>query len=121
MMEKRIIICGCRDYSDNAEFTRFVDECIAEKSEDAKIVILSGHCRGVDAMAEEYARKKGFELRVYPAEWSKYGRAAGPKRNMQMAMDADEVVAFWDGSSKGTKNMIDLAKKQNKRVYIKLI
>ena len=46
----------------------------------------------------------------FPADWNRFGRTAGPKRNKQMANYANTLVAFWDGKSRGTKNMIDLAK-----------
>ncbi|WP_197026348.1 hypothetical protein [Polaribacter sp. Hel_I_88] len=46
----------------------------------------------------------------FPAEWNKFGKAAGPVRNKEMAIYADALIAFWDGKSRGTKNMIQLAK-----------
>ena len=47
-----------------------------------------------------------------PADWEKYGRSAGPKRNAQMAEIANALIAFWDGQSRGTKNMIETAKQK---------
>ena len=55
-------------------------------------------------------RKDGKCYR-FPADWDKYGKAAGYKRNGEMARNADALIAFWDGKSRGTKHMIDLAKK----------
>ena len=121
ILKKTIVICGCRDFFDKMVFTEFVDKCLAETPGEWEICILSGHCAGVDAMAEEYAAERGFDVKLYPAEWARYGKAAGPKRNLQMARDANTVIAFWDGRSKGTKNMIDTATKLNKTLFVKMI
>ncbi len=120
-MRMPIVICGCRDFYDKKVFTEFADKCLAETASKWEICILSGHCSGVDAMAEEYAAERGFAVKLYPAEWARYGKAAEPKRNMQMAKDASAVIAFWDGRSKGTKNMIDTATKLNKKLFVKVI
>ena len=55
----------------------------------------------------------------FPADWDKYGKAAGFIRNEQMAQNADALVVFWDGKSRGTKNMIELAAKYKLKVRIK--
>ena len=120
-MKKSIVICGCRNFYDKNVFSAFVDKCLAETAKECEIRILSRHCSGVDAMAEQYAAEHGLQLSIYPADWRRYGRAAGPKRNFEMANEADAVIAFWDGSSKGTKNMIDIADKLNKILFVKRI
>ena len=114
----RIVIGGCRYYEDYRGFCDFVERCI-ENEEKAEIVILSGHCAGVDLMAERYAIERGLALEIVPANWAKYGRAAGPVRNKQMVEKADVVIAFWDGRSKGTASLLQCAKKLEKRVYLK--
>ena len=113
----RITIGGCRDYNNYEVFSEFVSECIS-KINSENIVILSGHCSGVDEMAEKYAKEKGYELEIYPADWKKYGKAAGPKRNKEMVRNSNAVIAFWDGKSRGTKNLIDLAKKKDIQIKI---
>ena len=55
--------------------------------------------------------ENGWEVLSFPADWDKYGKAAGYKRNDEMARNADALIAFWDGKSRGTRHMIDLAKK----------
>jgi len=50
-----------------------------------------------------------FPLEFFLPIGKKYGNAAGPIRNKQMAEYADALVAVWDGKSRGTKNMIDTA------------
>lgn len=114
----RIAIGGCRDYEEYREFCEFVSMCM-EKMEREEVVILSGHCSGVDLMAERYAAENGITLEIFPANWAKYGRAAGPVRNKQMVERADAVIAFWDGKSKGTASLLQYAKKLRKQVYLK--
>lgn len=82
------------------------------------IVIVSGHASGADALGERYAQERGYELETYPADWKVHGRAAGSIRNAQMASVAHALIAFWDGKSRGTKNMIDTAKKHNLHVAV---
>jgi len=72
-------------------------------------LILSGHANGVDKLAERWARESGIEVNKYPAYWDKYGKKAGYVRNLKMAQRADALIAIWDGESKGTKMMIDIA------------
>ena len=72
-------------------------------------------------MGERYAAENGFETEIYPADWEKYGRAAGPKRNKKIAEISDYIICFWDGKSKGTKSLLSFAEKAGKPVKIKLI
>jgi glycerophosphoryl diester phosphodiesterase len=55
---------------------------------------------------------------VFPAEWDKYGKSAGYRRNEQMAQYAEVLVAFWDYNSPGTRHMINLAKQYNLEVHV---
>lgn len=80
--------------------------------------VISGGCRGVDEIGEAYADSKGIPCRVFPADWNKHGRAAGPIRNAQMAEYAQALIAVWDGVSRGTLNMIREARKRGLKVYI---
>lgn len=118
---KRIVIGGCRTFTDYDVFKEYLDGFFLNLRQNHQIVILSGHCRGVDAMAEKYAKENGFSLEIHPAEWEKYGRAAGPKRNEKMVLLADCVIAFWDGKSRGTKSLISFAEDRQKPMQIKNI
>lgn len=82
------------------------------------IVIVSGHASGADALGEKYAQERGFQLETYPADWKAHGRAAGPIRNAKMACVAHALIAFLDGKSRGTKNMIDTVRKHNLQVAV---
>ena len=83
--------------------------------------IISGGARGVDASAREYAQRHGLKLTEYLPEYSKYGRSAPLKRNLTIIENADLVLAFWDGLSRGTKYVIDNCKKRNIPVEIHLL
>lgn len=80
--------------------------------------VVSGAAKGVDTIGEEIAKNKGLDLIRYPAQWEKYGKRAGHVRNKAMAELADAAILIWDGESKGTKNMMDNMKKQNKPFII---
>lgn len=58
------------------------------------------------------------KMKVFPADWNKYGKKAGPIRNKKMANYAEALLAIWDGKSCGTKNMIQQAKENNLRIYV---
>ena len=83
-----------------------------------KIEIVSGNANGVDKLGEELALFLKLELTTFPANWDRYGKKAGYLRNVEMADYADALIAIWDGKSKGTKMMIDIAKKKGLKVYI---
>ena len=118
---KRVVIAGCRDYNNYDEAKSYIDFCLSDIRKENDIVIVSGCASGADAIGERYAKENGFEVEKYPADWKKYGRGAGPKRNRQMAEISDYVICFWNGKSTGTKSMIDYAEKYNKPIKIKMI
>ena len=120
-MIKRITIAGCRNYNNYPEAKEYIDSCIEKIRNKFTIIIVSGGCQGADAIGERYADENGFLVERYPAEWKKYGRAAGPKRNLKMAEVSDFVICFWDEKSRGTKSMIEYAKKFGKTVMIKKV
>jgi len=82
--------------------------------------VLSGMAVGADALAIRYATENGLPLDPYPAQWSNWGRSAGHKRNVQMAHNADGLIAVWDGQSRGTQHMIYVAKARRLQVFVAL-
>ena len=118
---KRVVIAGCRDYNNYTEAKEYINFCLSKISKEYKIIIVSGGCTGADMLGERYAKENGFEIEYYFADWKRYGRSAGHKRNKIMAEKADLVICFWDGESKGTKSMIDYAVKNGKPIKIKKI
>ena len=76
--------------------------------------IVSGGAAGVDSCAAEYAKKKGLKLTEFLPQYERYGRGAPIVRNKKIVDYADEIVVFWDGSSKGTLSVIKYAEKVGK-------
>ena len=76
--------------------------------------IVSGGAIGVDRSAAEYAKKKGLKLTEFLPQYQRYGRAAPILRNKKIVDYADKVIAFWNGSSKGTLSVIKYAEKTGK-------
>jgi hypothetical protein len=77
---------------------------------------VSGGAEGVDTIAIEWAKANHLPVNVFPADWSKHGKSAGPIRNAEMAKYADALICIrWD-YSKGSKNMAELMIKANKPV-----
>lgn len=113
----RVIIAGGRDFNDYQTLKATMDKLLCNITDE--VVVICGQARGADTLGEQYAKEKGFTIDYYPAQWKPYGKRAGYLRNEQMAQVADALVAFWDGESRGTKSMIELAKQYGLRVRIK--
>jgi len=80
--------------------------------------VVSGGAMGVDKLGERIAKKFGFHLKIFPADWKKYDKAAGMIRNKQMAEYADALIACVYNASPGTSNMIELAKDKGLKVFV---
>jgi len=106
----RVVVAGGRHFSDFTKLTLALDSALAAKKLTHNIVIVSGKARGADSLGEKYAKLRGYDVHEYPADWDKFGKSAGYKRNKQMASNSDASVVFWDGKSVGTKHMINLTK-----------
>lgn len=112
----KVIIAGGRDITDLG----LVAEAIYN-SEFRITEVVSGGARGVDAIGEMYSRSVlQKEPTIFPADWDKFGKAAGHVRNAEMAEYADALIAVWDGKSPGTKNMINTALAAGLKVYVHL-
>ena len=110
----RTIIAGSRDITDEKVLFRALLKIPWDIT-----VVLCGMAKGADALGFNYgASMEGVALEKYPAKWEKYGRSAGYKRNIEIAENADALVALWDGKSKGTKHMIDIAISNGLIVYV---
>jgi len=113
----RVIISGGRKFDDYPLLEKTMDNLLSNVK--VNIVVVCGMAHGTDSLGEKYAKSKGYQVDYYPANWDLYGKRAGYIRNEQMAKNADALVAFWDGHSKGTKHMINLAHKYNLKVRVK--
>lgn len=114
----RLIIAGGRDFS-NYELLREKVVSLYENSlKGYTLYLVSGGARGADRLGERFATEHGIASYLFPAEWDKYGKSAGFRRNHQMAEFADGLLAFWDGESRGTKHMINIMRQLGKPVQI---
>jgi len=109
----RTIIAGSREIRDYLLIVQAV-----ENSGFVPTVIISGGARGVDRLGERYGAMHDIPTRVFLPDWETIGKSAGFVRNRQMALEADCLIAVWDGKSKGTAHMIKTAKEYNLDVYI---
>lgn len=106
----KIIIAGGRDFNNYALLKEYVDKFLSTYPSDS-IEIVSGNARGTDKLGERYAKEHNLPVKLFPANWDKYGKRAGYLRNQEMADYANMLIVFWDRKSKGTNHMINIAKK----------
>ena len=109
----RMIVAGSRYFQDYDVMCSNLDDIIASIPDS--IEVISGHAPGADSLGERYAREHGMKLRVFPAHWVLYGKAAGVIRNQEMVDFARKTSAvavfFWDGASRGTRDSIRRARR----------
>lgn len=116
-MKVRVIIAGSRTITDLSLIQIAVDESGFQISE-----VVCGGARGVDNLGRKWAGNGNrLPVKLFPADWNTYGKRAGYLRNAQMADYADALIAVWDGKSRGTRHMIDIARSKGLAVYIKTI
>ncbi len=109
----RVIIAGGREFDD---YPTLAGVCL--KAPFVIDEVVSGCARGADKLGERFANVGNLPLARFPADWTRYGKSAGYKRNEQMAEYATHLIAFWDGQSKGTKHMIDIATREGLVVLV---
>ena len=125
MKELRVIIAGSRDFNDYELLKKSAIEIITKKTMLPDLTrIISGGARGADTLGERFANEMGWEISRFIPDWDGLGKRAGYVRNAEMAKFAVEddsygvLIAFWDGQSRGTKHMIDLAKRYGLEVHV---
>ena len=119
----RIIVCGGKTEHPQELVDGFILGVFSQLG-ITDCEMMSGGCKGADISGEIFARMHGFEVKRFPAEWSKYGRSAGIRRNAQMInyisqFERHVVIAFWNGESKGTRFTIEQPRKKGIPVYIR--
>ena len=114
----KVIIAGGRDFKDYHLLHEKCKKILFTNYSPSDLVILSGkEPRGADALGERFAKQYGIKILEFPPDWNKYGKAAGPIRNRQMAENANALIAF-DTSGRGTKNMIETANELGLKVRV---
>jgi hypothetical protein len=109
----RVIIAGSRDIADPRALQAALQEV------DWRITqVVCGMARGADKLGYDWAKANNIPIAEFPADWNRYGKSAGHRRNAEMAKNADALLALWDGQSRGTNNMIYLAACHNLKVHI---
>lgn len=111
-MREFVAIVGSREYP-HLERVKVWVSCLS-----ADTVVVTGDAAGVDRAASNQARLMGMEYYALVPCWTELGKKAGPLRNEAIVRMADRVIAFWDGSSRGTRSTIDLARRYGKPVEI---
>lgn len=111
-MARRVIVCGSRRWHDREAISERLGALVHEFAPDYPVIVHGG-ARGADRIAGEEALKHGLLVEEHQAWWQGHGKAAGPIRNEEMAaLGADRCIAFWDGRSTGTADMIARARKR---------
>lgn len=109
----KLIVAGGRDFDDyktlSTKLNNIRSIIIGDDIAD-DLEIVCGKARGADSLGEKWAKANHVGIKYFPADWDKYKKSAGYLRNKQMAEYGDALIACWDGKSKGTKHMINLAK-----------
>jgi len=112
----KVIIAGGRSFCSEEHYKTLKLVCSELLSNYSDITIVSGTASGADSLGERFATENNYELVKFPADWKRHGKSAGYIRNTEMAEYADMLIAFWDGSSKGTNHMLNIA--TNKKLIV---
>jgi hypothetical protein len=116
----KLIIAGSRCVEESDEIV--ADALVFAGLSDVSISeVVSGGANGADRAGEKWARFASIKVVKFPANWDKYGKSAGYKRNVQMAEYTDAGLIIWDGKSRGSKHMIDILTKMKKPYYIVML
>ncbi len=115
MCKYKVAIVGSRTLADYQFFKHHIDSIV----DNIELIVSGGCSSGADFLAERYAQENNIPTLIFPANWNKYGKQAGYLRNIEVVNAVDAVIAFWDGTSKGTLLTINIAKK--KQVPCKVI
>lgn len=115
----RVIIAGSRTFDNQGHLFGYMDVWVIRHGYNFEYIeVVSGTARGADTLGEKWAHSHNIPVQRFPAMWEVYGKSAGYLRNKEMAEYATHLVAFWDGKSRGTKHMIDLAREHNLEVEV---
>ncbi len=111
----KVIIAGGRDFDDYDMLCQRVDRILSRQTE---IEIVSGAAKGADKLGERYAEERGYNITRFIADWNRYGKRGGYIRNEDMANYADALILFWDGMSKGSKHMLEIASEYDLKIRV---
>lgn len=109
----RLIVAGSRSICDAGAVASAIDRMAAQLRGLPRFEVVSGMAHGVDTLAAQWAQQQGVPVAAFPAEWDRLGKRAGFARNATMAWYSTHLLALWDGQSRGTKHMIDTARRDS--------
>jgi hypothetical protein len=112
MAAHKVLVCGGRDYSDQAKLYRVLDAYHARIG--PSMLVINGGATGADTLAREWAVDRKVDHLTLYARWDLYGRSAGPIRNRRMARKKPKLVLAFHSDlamSKGTRDMVRVAEK----------
>ena len=118
MQELKLIVAGGRDFHNYQLLTKVIMDLALVEYADRAISIVSGMAKGADSLGYMFAVENSVRKYSFPADWNKYGRSAGMLRNKEMGVFSDALLAFWDGQSKGTQQMIQYMGTLDKPVHV---
>ena len=113
----KVIVAGSRDWP----WPNYLKEAITfylSRFSPEQLEIVCGEAAGPDTLGREWAEAHSVKVKSFPADWDTLGRKAGILRNIEMAEYATHLIAFWNGTSNGTKHMIDCAIEKGLRVKV---
>ena len=112
-IKKTVAVVGGRDFTDYERMAKILNTVKYKVSS-----FVSGGAKGADQLAERYATINRLDIKIFKPDWDTYGKKAGFLRNQHIVKEADVVIAFWNGISKGTRHTIELAKENNKQLKV---
>ena len=119
MNDNKLIIAGSRNFNDYSLLVNKTKEYLEHHTIDIRhLRIVSGMARGADMLGVRLAKEYNIPVIEMPADWNLYGKSAGYIRNAEMAKIATHALIFWDGKSRGSGNMINLAAKYNLEIDV---
>lgn len=112
----KTIVAGSRGILNYMDVVNAIHDAPWEISE-----VVCGGAVGPDSLGERWARVNNIPVKMMKADWNKYGKAAGPIRNTEMAEYADRAIVVWDGESPGSKHMIKEMNRLGKKVHVRVV
>lgn len=130
-MKTKVAVVGSRTFKNYKFLSEQLTE-IFKKLSYEDVIIVSGGSGGADTLAEQYANDNGLDTRIIVADWNDmsepcvikqnrygtYNALAGFRRNKIVVDEADLIIAFWDGISRGTADTIKKAKEEDKHLIV---
>lgn len=122
LYEVALIVAGSREFNDYDFFSKSLKSYLEKHHAGQTVIFISGRARkGADAMVIKWCRLNGYPWVEFPADWEKFGKSAGYIRNTEMAKVGKYLLAFWDGMSRGTEHMVNIAKRHRLTTHTVLV